>query len=48
MKRKSVAAIEETTEVSNKKSIGEERDSSNSTGENDANTIQVDAITMDG
>jgi len=48
MKRKNVAAIEETTDVSNKKSTGEERDNSNFTGENDADTIQVDDITMDG
>jgi len=32
-----VAAIEETAEVSNKKSMDDEQDNSNSTGENDAN-----------
>jgi len=41
MKRKSVEAIEDTTEVSNKKSTGDEQDNSNSTRENDADIIQV-------
>jgi len=46
-KRKSVAAIEETAEVSTKKSTGDERDNSNSTGENDANNIQEEDTTME-
>ena len=48
IKRKSVAAIEETGEVSNKKSTGEEWDNSSSTGENDTDTIQVEDISMGG
>ena len=48
MKLKSVAAIEKTAEVSNKKSTGKEQDNSNFTEENDSDIIQVEDITMDG
>ena len=48
IKRKSMVAIEETADVSNKKSTGNDRDNSNCTGENDVDIIQVEDITMEG
>jgi len=45
-KRKSVAALEKTAEVS-KKPTGDERDNSKSTGKNDVNNIQEENTTME-